>query len=286
MFDSMNEKLKTRAAELLESGAVSRILAWRRGLLEYDYEPAFLDNADKIDYNRFCGVNLTKTLARNKIDEGKTLVLARPCETYGLNLLVGERQLNRKDMYIIGVGCPGMQGKGREPLEKCLACTNKEHKIFDEVIGAEISEETGKVNRFEEVARLEGLTEAEREGFWRGHLSRCQRCHACRNICVSCNCKSCVFDNPNSGIAAKSNAGEDEENIYHIIRAYHVAGRCTDCGECSRACPEGIPLYLLNRKFIKDINNLYGEFQAGEAADQTSPLHSFELSDPEPGGIE
>ena len=41
------------------------------------------------------------------------------------------------------------------------------------------------------------------------------------------------------------------ENMFHIIRAFHVAGRCTDCGECTRVCPQGIPLHLLNRKFIK-----------------------------------
>ncbi|URW87892.1 4Fe-4S dicluster domain-containing protein [Blautia wexlerae] len=29
--------------------------------------------------------------------------------------------------------------------------------------------------------------------------------------------------------------------MFHIIRAFHVAGRCTDCGECDRVCPQGIP---------------------------------------------
>jgi ferredoxin len=32
-----------------------------------------------------------------------------------------------------------------------------------------------------------------------------------------------------------------EEKMFHMIRAFHVAGRCTDCGECSRVCPQGIP---------------------------------------------
>ena len=73
-----------------------------------------------------------------------------------------------------------------------------------------------------------------------------------------------MFDNPNTGVAAKADADDFEENMFHIIRAFHVAGRCTDCGECSRVCPQGIPLHLLNRKFIKDIDELYGDYQAGE----------------------
>lgn len=70
--------------------------------------------------------------------------------------------------------------------------------------------------------------------------------------------------------------------MFHIIRAFHVAGRCTDCGECSRVCPQNIPLHLLNRKFIKDINELYGEYQAGENADERAPLNTFTTEDVEP----
>ena len=73
-----------------------------------------------------------------------------------------------------------------------------------------------------------------------------------------------------------------EENMFHIIRAFHVAGRCTDCGECSRVCPQHIPLHLLNRKFIKDIDEFYGEFQAGEDAETVGPLTAYTQEDCEP----
>jgi ferredoxin len=71
--------------------------------------------------------------------------------------------------------------------------------------------------------------------------------------------------------------------MFHLIRAYHVAGRCTDCGECSRVCPQGIPLHLLNRKLIKDINEFYGEYQAGEEIGQRHPLTDFHMDDAEAG---
>ena len=91
-----------------------------------------------------------------------------------------------------------------------------------------------------------------------------------------------MFDNPNSGVASKANPDDFEENLFHIIRAVHVAGRCTDCGECSRVCPQGIPLHLLNRKFIKDIDELYGDYQAGLEPGSRAPLVNFDKNDPDP----
>ena len=152
--------------------------------------------------------------------------------------------------------------------------------VYDELLGEE-----GEVldsHRFDMVEKLESMSADERFAFWQGELSRCIRCNACRNVCPACTCEKCVFDNPKSGVAAKANDDTFEEQCYHIIRAFHVAGRCTDCGECSRVCPERIPLHLLNRKFIKDIDNLYGDFQAGEESEGKTPLTSYTTGDVDP----
>ncbi|MDE5855226.1 MAG: 4Fe-4S dicluster domain-containing protein, partial [Ruminococcus sp.] len=163
---------------------------------------------------------------------------------------------------------------------KCADCKSKKHVDYDELIG-----DDGDVlesNRFDMVEKLENMTAQERYDFWRGELSKCIRCNACRNVCPACTCENCVFDNPNSGISNKAAADNFEENMFHIIRAFHVAGRCTDCGECSRVCPQNIPLHLLNRKFIKDINSLYGEYQAGADTTSRAPLNDYNTDDCEP----
>ena len=80
----------------------------------------------------------------------------------------------------------------------------------------------------------------------------------------------------------KAAADSFEESMYHIIRAFHVAGRCTDCGECSRVCPQHIPLHLLNRKFMKDINEFYGTYLAGEDTDSRAPLTNYSQDDANP----
>ena len=152
--------------------------------------------------------------------------------------------------------------------------------VYDELIGEE--KDDAPHPRLTMVDKLEQMTEEERFAFWKKELSKCIRCNACRNVCPACSCVKCVFDNPASNIASKSNADSFEEKLYHIIRAWHVAGRCTDCGECSRVCPQGIPLHLINRKFIKDMNKFYGEYQAGVNAEENAPLNSYKVSDREP----
>ena len=166
-------------------------------------------------------------------------------------------------------------------LERCHVCKGKEHQIFDETIGE--SRDTKDADRFAEVEKIEAMSPEEKFAFFQNELRRCIRCNACRNVCPACSCRKCVFDSTKFDSAQKANVDSFEEKMFHIIRAFHVAGRCTDCGECSRVCPQGIPLHLFNRKFIKDIDEFYGEFQAGADPEAKSPLTSFTFNDVEPG---
>jgi len=318
----MQKRLIDRAAELLSSGEVARVLGWCAGEMGYDTTPAVFETEEELRagfvYSDFCGANLSKYLIKNMRKEGRTLVFLKVCDSYSFNQLLCEHRVKRENVYIIGVGCAGMADPAkidamgisgitatesvgdsfrfttvygektvakRDVLcVKCLTCKGGLPVVFDEMIGEDITV-TDIGDRFEEVRALEAMTPEERFAFWRGELSRCVRCNACRNVCPACSCESCVFDNPASGIAQKAAADSFEENMFHIIRAFHVAGRCTDCGECSRVCPEHIPLHLLNRKFISDINEYYGEYQAGESADSRSPLVNFTEDDVEPSVV-
>ena len=152
--------------------------------------------------------------------------------------------------------------------------------IFDEIIGE--SKDTKDAERFAEVEMIEAMSPEEKFAFFQEELSKCIRCNACRNACPACSCRKCVFDSNKFDSAQKANVDSFEEKMFHVIRAFHVAGRCTDCGECSRVCPQGIRLHLFNRKFIKDINELYGEFQAGADAEARGPLTNFTFDDCEP----
>lgn len=312
--------MKKRAAELLSGGKVNRVIGWKTGDFVYDVTPAVFETAEEIEndfvYTAFCGNNLSKYLVKEARKPGVTLVFLKPCDSYSFAQLLKEHRVKRESFYAVAVECfgkadidrikergvKGVTGISEENgtlhisavygdkdiplhevmLEKCASCKTKKHAIYDEIIGEE-GEAVADCDRFGTVKKLEAMTPGERYEFWRGELSRCIRCNACRNVCPACTCEKCVFDNDASGIAQKAAADSFEENMFHIIRAFHVAGRCTDCGECSRVCPQKIPLHLLNRKFIKDINEFYGEYQAGENPDERPPLTDYTTGDVEPG---
>lgn len=315
--------LINRMKELLESGEVNRVLGWKKGDLPYNPEPAFFNSADELSefvYDGFCGANLSKYMIAASALEGKTLVLLKPCDSYSFVQLMKEHRVDREKAYIIGVGCKGKldierikaEGvKGIEAiggaeiesacdtlkidtiygektvsykdamLERCHVCKGKEHRIYDEL--ALESADTLDSDRFQGVEAIENMTPEQKFEFFKSELSKCIRCNACRNVCPACSCRKCVFDSTKFDSAQKANVDEFEEKMFHIIRAFHVAGRCTDCGECSRVCPQGIPLHLFNRKFIKDINAYYGEYQAGNNAEDETPLTDFTFDDLEPG---
>lgn len=311
----MQEAIISKAKQLLAGGTVNRVIGWKRGEFAYDITPAVFESPEEIDsdfvYDDFTAANVSKYLVKESKKEGKVLVFLKPCDTYSLNQLTKEHRVNRDNVYVVGIpsdgkldiekikanGITGITGVerngdilkintiyGEETMpvsdamsNKCLSCKSKKHVTYDELIG-----EDGEVinsDRFDMVEKLENMTSQERYDFWRNELSKCIRCNACRNVCPACTCENCVFDNPDSGVSNKAPADSFEENMFHIIRAFHVAGRCTDCGECSRVCPQNIPLHLLNRKFIKDINSLYGEYQAGADTTSKAPLNNYTKED-------
>ncbi len=311
-------KLVERASALLANGTVDRVLGWKAGEFGYDVTPAVFRSAQELEqsfvWNDFCGANFSKYLVKETLGEGKVLVFLKPCDTYSFNQLLTEHRFNREKVYAIGVPCDGMLDGGKlrdragelasfavegdtvtvETLydgtltlpraellpDRCVNCKSKKHVAYDELLG-----EDGDVldsHRFDEVERLERMTADERYAFWQNELSRCIRCNACRDVCPACTCEKCVFDNPNSGVENKAAANSFEEKLFHIIRAFHVAGRCTDCGECSRVCPQHIPLHLLNRKFIHDIDRFYGDYQAGAEVGSRAPIVNYSKDDLEP----
>ena len=282
---AVTDAVLARAKELLSNGTVNRVIGWEKGLFEDDQTPRVFTSVEELDkdfiYNDYSVATVSKYLIKETKKEGKILAFLKANDTYSFNQLVKEHRVNRDNVYIVAVPSNGEAQKG------------KIHVVYDEIMDtdgkisakkeeSQEDKEAFNKERFEMIAKLEAMTADERFAFWQNELSKCIRCNACRNVCPACTCEQCVFDNPKSGVSQKAAADSFEEKMFHIIRAFHVAGRCTDCGECSRVCPQNIPLYLLNRKYIKDVDEIYGEYQAGEDTETRAPLNTYNTEDAEP----
>lgn len=308
-MQELSAKMIQRAKELLSEGKVQRVVGWKKGLFDDDITPGTFSSAEELDkefiYDKNCAANLSKYLVKitREIETKKSttrmnntmakqrdpnaaeapipsevvLVFLKPNDSYSFTQLLKENRIARGDVYAIGIPCQDSFDGGSE----CESCAGKKHVSCDELLGVEETENAGESKRLEVLDRFENMTADERSEFWKNEFSRCIRCNACRNVCPACTCEKCVFDNNKLYTSQKVAETNFEESLFHIIRAWHVAGRCTDCGECSRVCPQGIPLYLLNRKYIKDINEIYGEYQAGSDMETKPPMLTYTTGDAE-----
>lgn len=269
---SISEQIRAKAKELLEAGRVECVIGYEKGSLPNVARPSFVYKAGEVDnliFDSLCSHNLTTYLPGLK---GKSVaVVVKACDNRSLNVLLQEHQVERDKVYVIGVVCEGMRFNGALQA-RCEKCADRVPSNCDVVIG-EPPPVTARCEDYADVAELESKSAAERLAYWYGEFDRCIRCFACRQTCPNCYCSECIAE---QAVPEWVTLPVDPLNnkMFHIIRAYHMAGRCVGCNECERACPMGIPISLLNRKIAKDVKELFGHV-AGLSPDVEPPLATF-----------
>ncbi len=315
-MNKLPEIIKKTAAALLQSGEATLIIGYGKGDLWWQSYPVFIreeKDIDRLIWDPFCVPNLSKYLLEEPAQAGKIALFVKGCDVLGFNQMLRDNRASRDKVLLLGLPCPGLvdpqkikkaglghglrevERQGEELLlfsdgeekkvpagdflyEKCQVCRHPNPVACDRLLGEPV-EVRPSPDRFNGVEELEKLDHDGRFAYWKRQFERCIRCFACRNVCPACSCRQCVFDIPEPRWLGKA-LELSETQFYQIIRAYHVAGRCVDCGECTRACPVGIPLRELNRKFIKDIDELYGPYEAGADPEEESPLLTYRTDDP------
>jgi formate dehydrogenase subunit beta len=298
MTDITN-KIREIAARLLKDKQVDLFMAWEKGELDYQVKPYFArtpEETDRMVFNDYCIQNLSNSLLKFRDGLEKIGIVVKGCDSRGIVRLLEDNQITRDRLYIIGVCCPGMKDPLKAALndsgfkkpsedvplaDKCLKCQQPNPVIYDEILGQErVPDVTGE--RFSLVRDLENKTPDERYAFFEDILSRCIRCYACRQVCVACNCRTCIFDETRPQWVGRETSVTDNL-MYHLVKAWHMAGRCVECGECERVCPVDIPLMLINEKLIQDVNKYFGPYEAGMEYVEGAkpPLSVYRENDPD-----
>lgn len=307
----MEESIREIAGRLLGGGHVDLIIGYEKGTTPLRSTPCFVsDSSDlhKLIWNPTCDINLSKYLIGR---EERIIVFSKGCDARSIVVCATEGQVEREKVVIIGLPCRGVidrrkveagmdgrrildaittdkqiiiRGEGFEEVlptmdflcDSCLSCRHRNPTVYDVLIGEPVVEAT-RIDDFTEVDELESKSAEERWAYFVEELGTCIRCYSCRSVCPMCYCKECFIDETMPAWFGKTNDLSDTL-IYHLIRALHMAGRCVDCGACSRACPMGINLRALIKKTEKIVKKRF-DFDAGISLEQVPVMGTFKNED-------
>lgn len=306
------DKIKEISRRLLKEAKVDMVIGFRKGTVVMMNEPCFVKTVEDVDnlvWDSNCGINLANYLTNRTERIG---IVAKGCDSRNIVTHIIENKIKRDQLVIIGVPCKGMidrhnieamaeaeiqevietddtiqiKGDGFEKTldkeevlqQNCAICVHRNPVIYDELAADEVKEQKD-VDRYEDVRHIEALSPDEKWDFFEDLLSTCIRCYGCRNACPLCYCPTCFVDESRPQWVGKSQDPTDIRT-FHFLRAYHCAGRCTDCGACERACPMGIKVRLLTKKLEKDCLELF-DWEAGLTLEKRPPLDTYRPDDPD-----
>ncbi len=276
-FKEIEKRLKEEARKLLESGQVAVVLAYGKGYDEKHPMPFAATQASDVDeivFNEYCTPNMARYLTKYPAGT-KMAVAVKGCDSRAVVVLLQEGKVKREDLVILGIPVTGMKEQSGKDSDTSLTCGMANPVLYDVLLGEEIRGENP--SPYDVLAELDGKSGDERWAFWKSELSRCIRCYACRKACPMCYCDPCFID------ATKPQWGDktpsfDGNLMYHLTRFYHLAGRCVDCGECTRACPVNIPLNLFHKYMARECEEMFKQ-KSGMDVNQKPVMVDFKVED-------
>ena len=312
----MEQKLQNEAKALLEQGKVDYIVGFEPGSLKFTTTPLITrdkNDVDRLIIDSFIVNNLADFLTELK---GRVGIVAKGCDSRSIVSLIQDNKIARENVVILGVPCAGiidlgkvekLIGKDRDELDdigregdkvvitadgktseflitevlfdNCLGCELPTPQEYDILLGEPTLPVVDKTVSQKKIEQLKEMTPEQRWDFWKSEFSRCIRCYACRNVCPACFCERCFVEETEPQWLMPLPRWQDNL-MFQVIRNIHVAGRCTDCGECERACPVNIPLRSLTKEMYDIVGELF-HFKTGMDIDTLPLMTHYEQEEAE-----
>ena len=199
----MNE-LRAKAKELLTNGTVKAVIGFIESKGANRTKPFIArtpEDAEKLVFNKYCVNNLALYLTRKEFKRnGVVGIVAKGCDVKAIIQLIQENQVNKDDVYIIGMNCNGVVSElGQEfnpetMATKCLNCSVRTPHLHHTLLGSieELSKREDK--NFALMQKIDAMTPEERWDFWESEFEKCVKCFACRQACPLCYCERCIAD--------------------------------------------------------------------------------------------
>ena len=248
----------------------------------------------------------------------KVGVVVKGCDSRSVVELLQENLINRDNIVIFAAGCDGVvdltkvkaklaaagtgagvvtavsaDGKtvsvtaggktvampmAEVAADKCLRCQYPNAVLADTFVGTPAPQPTPVPSANADLDALDAMSVADRMAFWRYHMDRCIRCYACRNACPMCVCRDHCIAQSREPHWLSQDDSVTEKLMFQVVHAMHLAGRCTECGECQRACPMDIPVLALKKHLNRTIHDLF-DYQAGVDTAAIPPLLQFKVEE-------
>jgi len=274
------EDLRQRARALLESGQADVVIGYGQGTNQHKTTPVFItkpEDVGQLVLNPFCFNNLAAWLTRKDLRARfkHIAVVAKEPDVRAIIVLIQEEQLEPDHLRIIAVRIdhPG------DPDSPCEVLPHTTIEDLQKHLRENFQQRDLTPDQLAAVEELEAKTPAERWAFWRTQFDKCIRCYACRQACPMCYCDQCIAT-LNQPQWIDTSPHPQGNMAWNITRAFHLAGRCVNCGECERACPVDIPLMLLNRFLARQVKTHFG-YLAGYDTEDYQPLATYKPEDNE-----
>ncbi|MDH5526997.1 MAG: 4Fe-4S dicluster domain-containing protein [Nitrospirota bacterium] len=268
------EEVVVDAKSWLEEGRIGMLVCYSRQSPFTELTmPNFLNRPEMLDsevvWNSFCDYNLLgyanmgpKEAARGR---GGVAIVVKPCELHNLDILTEEGSMSgisRDNVLPMVMRCEGVyETKGLNNYTakdaapnvqtKCLDCPEYLTAHGDEAVAREKAERT-------DYQAYRAAIDDDAGMDWGMTLDKCLHCYACRNICPSCYCTNgCPADEAatthvTSALKMIKGIDASSQLVYNLVRTWHIQARCSECQECERVCPVGIPIMALKAKLGRD----------------------------------